>query len=60
MIQKLRLRLAGLERQSSRAPLEKGIDEMSDEELLTCAGLPPAGSDEDIAALVTEIGLRCG
>jgi hypothetical protein len=60
MIQKLRSRLARLARQSSRGPFAKSVREMTDEELLRRAGLPPDASDEEIAALVTEIEIDLG
>jgi hypothetical protein len=52
MMKKLHPRLARLERQSNRAPAMKNIEEMSDQELLKLAGLPPDAGDEDIETLV--------
>jgi hypothetical protein len=53
MTRNLRVRLERLGRQANRLPLAKNIKEMTDEELLRCARLPPGANDQEIAALVS-------
>jgi hypothetical protein len=60
MTRNLRVRLDRMERQVNRMPSAKSIKEMTDAELLKCAGLPPDASDKDIAALVTGIEVDLG
>jgi hypothetical protein len=60
MAKNLRTRLACLERQSSRGPFAKSVREMTDEELLRCAGLPPDANDKEIRARAAKIELDLG
>jgi hypothetical protein len=60
MVKTLASRLTRLERHPGRPASWRSPKEMTDEELLKCAGLPPDASDADIAALVTGIELDLG
>jgi hypothetical protein len=60
MAKNLHARLTCLERQSSRGPFAKSVREMTDEELLRCAGLPPDASDKAIRARAAKIELHLG
>jgi hypothetical protein len=60
MTRNLCVRLDRMERQVNRMPSAKSVKEMTDAELLKCAGLPPDASDKEIRARAAKIKLAVG